>query len=421
MKRNLNTSPSLADNQPQDRKKLILRFAAFAVFLVIAVVAVTVGVSNLNRVEEGLQTIEASLDKEVPLYQSGVSFRHWFSGSSSAIRLGVKELTELYSASLKDVYRLLDPENSYESWTNLATVNQNRGREITVPRELYELLRQADALTRRGGAYNLYAGAFYAEWESLRYQLEPEASDPLNDPEEAERLRRLAEASAELSNFSLEFLDDAGCSLRFTVSEGYLALLRELELTEAPILDLNLLEDAFKLQLTAERLEQRGYDCGYLSTDSGLTLALSACPEGGSYALYGAGEGKPLPAAWCPMLPGSSAAFLRAFALEDEAGYYSLERDGAEILRHPWLPADGQDRQLLEAALVRGAQKSLPETCYACLQLYSADSLDRAGALLAELPGFDAALLLRQTPDTVYIRGAVEAVGENGYHSEPIP
>lgn len=421
MKQKNDPAQAINDNKPVDQKKLILRFAAFVIALSVGVAAVIIGISSANRLEEGLQTVEAELDKDLPLFQSGISFRHWFSGSSQEIRLGLKELNGAYSDALKDAHRLLDPEQLYEGWVNLATLNQNQGREIVVSAELYGILRQADDFTRRGTVYNVFAGALYAEWESLRYQLEPADTDPASDPEEARRLELLTAATRDLSNFSLEFLDDARCALRFTVSQSYLKLLDELELNEAPILDLNVLYDAFKLQLTAERLRQRGYDRGYLSTESGLTLTLSAYRDGGSYALYGPGETEALPAAGRPVTGGSCAAFLRAFALEDEAGYYSVTRAGESLLRHPWLPADGDYREVLLSALVVGEGKSLPETCYACLSLYAADSPAAAKEAAGALNGFETALLLREAPKTVFVTDeAILPDTANGYAAEPI-
>lgn len=421
MKRKNELTQQIEDNKPLDKKKVIPRFIAFAFFLVLGVVCVIIGMNSYDKRETGLQIIEAPADKDVPLYQVGVSFQHRFEGSSRDIKLGVNTLTELYSGALKDAFRLLDAETEYEGWSNLATLNQNRGREVVVPKALYEALRQAETMTRQGQVYNLFAGALYAEWESLRYQLEPAETDPATDPAEAERLERLASATSDLSNFSLEFLDDAACKLRFTVSQDYLDLLAELELSEVPILDFNVLKDAFKLQMTADRLEARGYDRGFLATESGLTLALSAYTDGGDYALFGPNEGQAALAAGCSVTPGSAAAQLRAFDVAEEPGYYALELEGETLLRHPWLPADGSYREVLYAALTVGKGKSLPETCYACLTLFAAETAAEAKAAAPALSGFDTALLLREAPQTVFVTTPeLLPCRENGYETEPL-
>lgn len=411
----------IEENKPLDRKKIILRFTAFLIFLALAITFITIGITSAGKRAEGLQLIEAEADKEVLRYQLGVSFQHWFTGSSSAIRMGVKELGELYSSALKDAFRMLDARERYEDWANLATLNQSLGREVTLNQPLYEVLRDAARRTAAGEGYSMFAGALYAEWEGLRYALDPAPGDPLNDPAEAERLERLRTATAELSNFSLEFLDDAACTVRFTVDQDYLELLAELELEDAPILDLNVLTEAYKLQLVAQRLEDRGYDRGFLLTDSGLMLALSGYTDGGVFWLYGLDEKGAVPAAELPIEAGSCTVQLRAFGTQDEPGYYALEGRETRYYRHPWLPADGEYRNALLTALVSGKGLSAPDACCAGLRLLACDSAEEAKTLAVSLPG-DAAFLLTEEPRTIYSADeALAALPDSGYQTASLP
>lgn len=406
-------------NKPLDRKKVLPRLIVSLIFFVIALTAIAIGLMNMGRQSEGLQEIEAAVDKDVPYYELGVSFQHYFTGSSGEIRREVNELGALYSNSLKDAYRLFNAEEEYEGFVNLATVNENRGREITVPRELYAALKRADALTRApGSVYNVYAGVLYSEWEALRYLLDPVPADPANESWEALRLERLAAATAELRNFSLEFLDDEACRLRFTVDQSYLALLEELEF-EGAILDLNLLTDAFKLRLVADRVEARGYDRGFLSAESGLTLSLSAYKDGGDYCFYGQKGDEAVPAASRPLERGSCAAQLRAFATREEPGHYAVEQGSGVLLRHPWLPADGQFREQLLSCCVFGSAEHPEETVLAALALHACDSREELMRQAAALPL--CALLLREEPETVYLTDAsIRAEAEYGYSAKQI-
>ena len=411
----------IEENKPLDRKKIILRFTAFLIFLALAITFITIGITSAGKRTEGLQLIEAEADKEVLRYQLGVSFQHWFTGSSSAIRMGVKELGEIYSSALKDAFRMLDARERYEDWANLATLNQSLGREVTLNQPLYEVLRDAARRTAAGEGYSMFAGALYAEWEGLRYALDPAPGDPLNDPAEAERLERLRTATAELSNFSLEFLDDAACTVRCTVDQDYLELLAELELEDAPILDLNVLTEAYKLQLVAQRLEDRGYDRGFLLTDSGLMLALSGYTDGGVFRLYGLDEKGAVPAAELPIEAGSCTVQLRAFGTQDEPGYYALEGGKTRYYRHPWLPADGEYRNALLTALVSGKGLSAPDACCAGLRLLACDSAEEAKTLAVSLPG-DAAFLLTEEPRTIYSADeALAALPDSGYQTASLP
>lgn len=382
-------------------KHLVLRTAGFAVFFVLALTFISLGVLRIGRTEPGLRSITAPNDDELPLYQLGVNFQYDFTGDNKAIKLAVEELTGVWTAIWKDSFRLLDPVNTYSTGPNLATLNQSRGEEVTVPRDLYDILRDAAEKTGRPDSpYSLFAGALHRAWEAQRFTLEPQATDPLADPDQADRLDRLTRATGDLRHFQLEFLDDDQCRVRFTVDADYLALLRELEMEDAPILDLNVLHDAYRLELSAQKLEAKGYHRGFL-TGSGGSIALSGY-EGGEVCLYGTTEKGPIPAATCPLTMGLRSCFLRAFALdEEEAGYYALEQNGRTYLRHPWLPADGQYRDAVLSVLVCGPGKTLPEVTYEALGILSAADADAAEALAqAALPD-PAALILRDEPRVI--------------------
>lgn len=404
MKRKHDLSKAIDVNQPLDSKKLIIRFVAFAICFVVAVGAAVLAIKQLNHVEPGMQTIEAEPDNDVQRYQNGVHFQHFFDGDSAAIRLGVKTLTSLYSDALKDVYCQLNPRETYEGRSNLASLNQNQGREVQISQPLYAMLQKADALSSEG-VFNLYAGALYAEWEALRYQYEPAAGDPVNDPNEAALLKRLVEATSNRSNFSLEFLDWDSGTVRFTVDQSYLKLLEELDLTDAPILDFNVLTDAVKLEMVADRLKEQGYDSGYLYTDSGLTLTLPRFEQNMQFVVYGQLDGQGATAAAYPVSRNAAAVNLHAFALEGEEGFYSVEQGGKTLLRHPWLPADGRFRDCLLSAFVVSDEPNAVDTMMDCLRLFACDDEAALHTLAASLPE-DVAYLLRTEPQTVHVSGA---------------
>lgn len=397
------TELSAAVEGPQDGKKLILRFVAFAVCFCISIGVAYYAIKQFNKAEPGMQTIEPELDDNVRRFQNGMHFQHYFEGESSAIRLAVKTLNGIYSDALKDVYCQLNARETYEGRTNLASLNQNQGREVQISQPLYAMLMKADALSNEG-VFNLYAGALYAEWEALRYQLEPADKDPVNDSNEAALLKRLVEATSNQANFSLEFLDWDSGTVRFTVDQAYLKLLEELDIADAPILDFNVLTDAVKLEMVADRLEEQGYDCGYLYTDSGLTLTLPCFEQEMQFVVYGQEDGREAAAAAYPVTRHAAAVNLRAFALEGEEGFYSLEQGGKTLLRHPWLPADGKFRECLLSAFVVNDEPNVVDTMMDCLRLFACDDEAALRTLAASLHE-DVAYLLRSDPKTVHASG----------------
>ncbi len=357
----------------------------------------------------GWYEINAQMDKKVPKYQLGEQMTYLFTGSTKQIKQAESEVTKLYTSALKSSFAQLDPKTSYSGYTGIADINAHLGEEVTVSRELLAVLRDADRLTRENRGFNLYAGGLYAEWNSILYLADPTDFDPLNNPDEAERISRLAEAAAELDNFHLQFTEGETCTVRLDVSQAYLALVEDLELTGAPVLDLNVLQEAYKLRMVADKLESRGYCSGYLTGNRGVTVALSECnAEGLSYAFTGHQEEGDAPAAYLPITPGSCAVNLLGFAAarqdgESEPGYYAIEQEGTIHYRHPVLASDGQFHDnLLLSAFVWSDKLSPAEVCLACLELYRQDSPNETKAFSLTLSDCSAAFLFWDDPMTVW-------------------
>jgi len=393
-------------------KHIPLRVALFILALLVAVGSIAYGVSSIGRQKPGYSVVDPDDDKEALLYHSGVVLNYYFDGSSGDIREQKNLLRSVYSRALSSAYKQLDASACYEGINNLATLNQNPGQTFELSPELYGVLQDALEKTRQQRGYSVFAGALYAEWNSILTLSEPEEFDPLYNGEEARRIREIAEATAELSSFSLELLDDERHLARFSIAGPYRALLEELEL-DAPALDLNLLREAYELQMVARELEAAGYRRGYLSTDSGLTLSLSEHGSG-QYVLYGSIEDKAVTAAKIPVTPGSASSLFRSFALmEGEVCFYRIDGHA----RHPYVPADGEYRGLLDASLVCSGEGALVEACYRNILLQTCgdeEQLERT----AQEGGMTAAWTLRgDTNRLVHTSGSgeVEAASEYGF------
>ena len=137
---------------------------------------------------------------------------------------------------------------------------------------------------------------------------------------EAELLRELSALIRENGVGALAF-DREKKTVTLTYSAAYTAFLDRLG-GDVPALDLDLLYDAYRLQYVARGLEEAGFDAGYLTTASGLSLVLS----GGSaaeYCLYAQKNGETLVAATLRGEPGTAASLFRVFPLYgEEEGYY---------------------------------------------------------------------------------------------------
>ena len=391
--------------QDPDNKRLWPRVVAFVVALVVAVGGITLGVLNIGRKDAGYHDVDTEVNEELRMYNQGITFSYYFDGSSSDVKVAMRELSAFYSPQLLRVYKLLDAETEYEDFPNIAALNAHIGEDVTVGPELFRVLSDAKEKTLEQKGYNMFDGAFYRAWQDIRYLSEPQDFDPLRDTEQRERLDRLCEAGSDLSNFDLVIVDAERYVVRLEVSEDYLALLKELE-QEGPILDLGLLHDAYELQLLAESLESAGYQKGYLSMSSGAVVLLSRNPAGELF-LYGVTEEGVAQAAAAPAAGGRAVSFMRCFAeREGEAGYYEL--DGQ--LRHPWIPASGEYRNVIQAAVSIADDPA--DACYENLKLQEAPTAEALRRAVLASPA-EIAYILNDGDPTVYVSGDVFTVCED--------
>lgn len=315
------------DNIEVSEKHVGLRLALFIVAFTVAIVAFSYGVSRVIHRDEGYYDISAEKNQETPMYSVGFHLKYYFTGESAEIRNGIKQLGDVYSQVLLRSYKLLDAKNTYDGYSNIATLNASVGEEVNVGKELYGILADAAEKTHEGVAgtgYNLFAGALFEEWNAILSLEAEEAAefDPSVNEKTAERIARLAEMTSNPDYFDIEFLDDEKYTVKFTVADEYLDFLRENEYGTC-ILDPNLLADAYRLRIICSALEENGYKNGYAYTASGLTVSLSE-HEGGEYCMYGYNEGySPEIIASAAVKRGSSASLLRSFPLYDgEIMYY---------------------------------------------------------------------------------------------------
>ena len=340
------------------KKHLGLRIALTAIALAVAVFAFTYAVVRIGHKDPGYQTIEAKADAEALTYNKAVAFRYWFGGSSNDIKRGINALTEVYTPILAAAYKQLDHQNEYSGCNSIASLNRNQGSVVALSKELYSVLKDAYGRTIENKGYNMFAGDLYAEWESILILEEPDTFDPANNPDQAARISAIASMVSDLSNFSLEFVDDNECTVRFSVSEEYKRFCKEFEIESVP-LDLNLLHDAYMLRWIADALFDEGCRTGYLYTAEGLVLCLD--PSGTlSYDMYTLENGRETAYASVNLEDPFSATTFTAFGMGSLYGY-----NLGNLYRHLYFDVrTGDFTNILMSATVISRDKNLVEDVY---------------------------------------------------------
>ena len=366
-------------------KKLWPRIIAFVLAVGIAIASFTIGILQYSHRDAGYYDVGYTTSVNAETYDSGVHLLYYAEGGSSVIRQRLNEVQKVFSDDLLQYYRLLHAEKTYEGLNNIAALNAAPEQALKADEVLFAVLKDAYARHELQEGYHLFSGALHAEWQDLRYLEEPQQADPLLNTDEAELLEELAALLSKRELFSLEF-DDASSTVTLHVGEEYLKWAEQNEI-EAPVLDLNLLHDAYLLQLVAMRMTAQGYTNGYLYTESGISIALGKQGDM-EYSLYGVGESGvetvataalPQPAAFC--------SFTVISPTDAQYGYYTVELDGKIYYRHPYVDAkSGNFTDVLMTAALGGTADQTADLAYAMLVLNSMESAEAVVAYVKALP-----------------------------------
>ena len=312
-----------------------LRTVLFVLAFLVAIFSFVYGIRQMMHKDPGIYEVEANPDVENKMYDHGFHLYYNFEGGSGEIRQKQSELGDFYSISLGRVVKELDPVNEYESIVSLAALNNHPGEEIELSEELVTVLK--DAQSRGSNVYSLYNGPLYALWEDVLSLSEPLESDPLNDPNVAERIEAFR-ALEEGVHGELRF---NGNKVTYMPGEGYLDFIAENEYP-ANYIDLNLLHDAYVLRLVADDLVRNGWTNGFLQSDSGVLVFLGEVDiEGLNLCGFDSGNNTLKNVA---VLPASAVMAMSRFTIAggESSLYYTITgEDGNIHYRHPYYLSEG--------------------------------------------------------------------------------
>ena len=367
------------------QKKPWPRIIAFLIAVGIAIASFTIGIMQYAHRETGYYEVGYSNAANAEVYDSGVHLLYYAEGGSSFIRQHLNEVQRVFSDDLLQYYRLLSAEKTYEGLNNIAALNAAPEQALKVDAVLYAVLKDAYARHEMQEGYHLFSGALHTEWQSMRYLEEPEQTDPLLNDDEAEFLKVLTSQLARKEQFSLEF-DDNNSTVTLHISEEYRNWTEQNEI-EAPVLDLNLLHDAYLLQLVAMRMTAQGYTDGYLYTESGISISLGK--QGNmEYSLYAVGEsGVETIAVTALQQPAAFCSFTVVSPTEERYGYYKIELEGKPYYRHPYVNVkNGSFSNVLMTAALGGTSEQAVDLAYVMLVLSSLESAEAVAEYVSALP-----------------------------------
>lgn len=368
-----------------DKQKTIFLTIGFLLAMAASIYFFSDAILSMGMKDPGYYQIETETVEDALTYAQGYSFVYYLDGDSNTIKATGQTLKGIHSTKLARMYKLLDCENTYDGFQNLATLNASFGQEVTINQELYQVLTDAWAKTQEGQGFNLFAGALNSAWNEILVLTEPEEFDPVVDPQMKSRLAKLAEMTAELSNFDLELkANGENYTCKVTVSSEYLAFLEENEHAKT-VLDLGNLKDAYILDQLRDTIEAEGYCNGYLTAKSGMILNLSRHAGAANYQIYSLSDGLPVKSAVLPARANSAYCLARGFTLhDDDLGYYTVTAEGKTYARHPWFAADGSYPGVLDMACAVSESADPVAAAYACIGLFNCHSEEAAAELSSQ-------------------------------------
>ena len=368
---------------PLKNRKTILLLIGFIAAAGLAVFSFTNGILQYGHRDPGYYDVGLTDQGNALLFGSGTHLICYAEGKSSEIRQELNRIQKVFSDVLMNAYKMLDAKDTYDGVPNIASLNQNPGQEVRIGEELFAVL--SDALERSGReqGYNLFAGALFHEWQTLLYLEEPSDFDPALNRDEAELLSAITETlqEPEIASLTLTAPDTAV----LTLSPEYLQFAEAHEI-DAPVLDLNLLHDAYLLQLTARGLKTQGITQGYLYSESGCSLWLDEGKR--DFTLYGFSENSAAEAGTISLNAPLSYCQFTAFPFTGEQnGYYQIGEGDEVLLRHPYISSlTGEPGSVLEYAALSGGEDQIVDLAFLLAVLNSLQSPEDIEARIAALP-----------------------------------
>ncbi|MCQ2087844.1 MAG: hypothetical protein MJZ37_07310 [Bacilli bacterium] len=250
-------------------KHVKLRIILTATFFVIAVVSIAIGVTQIGKKDPGIYTIEPKTNDEYPTY--GVGFKGVFDFSNEATN-SYKEYEDTMSRNLQLSYGLFDETKIYTAYNSISNVCLHPNEEMTLSPQVYEVFSDALSKTHEDKNYSIYSAPIYSYWDWL-FSLDDnlkEANDPKNNEDNRTLLTNLVTYCAE-PYVRLELKENNKAILH--VEQEYLDY-REAQNITAPLVSLNVLKDAYRMQMLVDAFNELGFTNGYLYHESDLYVSL---------------------------------------------------------------------------------------------------------------------------------------------------
>ena len=244
----------------------VLAVLGTSVFIVLNVFGVFTKVDTYIAIKS---TVENGVN-----YDNELSCALHFKGRENRVNSAKSSATKIYTAALKTVHMHVDAENRYSESASISDINYFVNEVCTVDEEVYQIVKDAYAISDiDNNNYSIFAAPLYDAWFQLASFTKSNdySLDPLFSETEKAYIEELTAIINNTDNYGLEFLDNN--RIKLTISDTYKEFRTKYDI-HGPIISLNVLENAYKLEAAKKALEENGFTDGYLASTSGLGVTL---------------------------------------------------------------------------------------------------------------------------------------------------
>ncbi|MBP5198996.1 MAG: hypothetical protein J6033_08090, partial [Lachnospiraceae bacterium] len=250
------------------------------VFLVIGVILIVSAVYRSIGAKPGLIEVEtySSYGKTIA---GDFDFYYELGKGEMSPSSEKRELTNLYSEVTNELYEAFNTYEESEKFNNLCYLNSHVNTPVKVPESLYRALKKA---ADTGFDY-IYMAPIYENYNGIfgcEDDYQTDSFNPETNPDVKADYENILRYVNDREAVYLEFMDDD--TLILHVSDEYLKFADSDGITK--FVDFYLWENAFAMDEIALRLEEKGFNAGYIESFDGFIKVLSGYDKDLTVSLY---------------------------------------------------------------------------------------------------------------------------------------
>lgn len=368
---------SNADKKPRGIKPVIrieltdekkrLRLILLVAFLLIGIIALFFALTSALNTDPGWKEVE--VETSDLNCSADFTFQYYLGDAGMSATAEYKQLSVVYSDATVKAFWLFHESLLTEKLNNVAYLNANPNKTVTVKPALYEAFAKIQNAKNR----SLYLGPVYLEYDRIfRSESEGEAErvDPVKNQEQAAYLKEIATFANDPEHIDLELLGNN--QVRLKVSDAYLDYIQKNELSD--LLNFGWMKNAFIADYLADTLQDNGFRKGYLVSFDGYTRNLDDRGIKYNFNLFDrSGNDIYLPAMFQYEKP-VSIVFLRNYPMtdKDQSRYYRYS--SGQIVTSYIDPADGMNKSAVDNMVSYSYELGCAEILLQIAPVYLKDS-----------------------------------------------